>query len=364
MGNISYRCPNCGGEIGWDSGSKSFKCIYCSEEFAREDLVGINLSSLESEENVQHAVEVSEEESKFVETNDGTIGTQLVKYKCSNCQAELITEKSTAASICVYCGKPIIMTEQVIGDFSPKYIVPFEKTQEEAMNAFKAFMKKPLTPNNFVDSVTVDKVQGIYIPFWLFSGDVQMEAQFKSEKCTKETIRRSGNDRAIDRTWQVYNSYRRADVEFDGVPADGSKKTGDDAMQSIEPFDMSKAIEFDTAYLSGYLAERYDESADEVKDKIQNRLKDSAHDSLIDTVQFDRVETQDFKYDIKISQTDYVLLPTWLLYCTYNNKSYLFAMNGQTGKFIGNLPIDKKKLAIASIVTYVICMIILLIICG
>ena len=38
----------------------------------------------------------------------------------------------------------------------------------------------------------------------------------------------------------------------------------------------------------------------------------------------------------------YVLYPVWLLNTTWENKKYTFAMNGQTGKFVGDLPMDKK----------------------
>ena len=40
----------------------------------------------------------------------------------------------------------------------------------------------------------------------------------------------------------------------------------------------------------------------------------------------------------------YALLPVWLLSTQWKGKNYLFAMNGQTGKLIGDLPIDSKRL--------------------
>ena len=39
----------------------------------------------------------------------------------------------------------------------------------------------------------------------------------------------------------------------------------------------------------------------------------------------------------------YSLLPVWMLHTRWNGNDYLFAMNGQTGKLIGDLPIDKGK---------------------
>jgi hypothetical protein len=42
-------------------------------------------------------------------------------------------------------------------------------------------------------------------------------------------------------------------------------------------------------------------------------------------------------------KTSYALYPVWLLNTTWNGKKYTFAMNGQTGKFVGDLPADKQQ---------------------
>jgi DNA-directed RNA polymerase subunit RPC12/RpoP len=343
MNNMTYLCPVCGAEIGWDAQANCFKCMYCDGEFTVDQLSGKNIDAAENAtpDNVQHAVAISEEEMSYTTTDDGTEGSDLVKYQCSHCFAEMITERATAATTCVYCGHPIVFTEQVVGDFAPKYVLPFEKTKEEAHKAFTDFMNKPLTPKDFKEECTIDKVQGIYIPFWLFSGRCDAVGRFETRTCIKE--RR--HDKKIHRTWDVYESLRKGANYFEHVPADGSSKTDDAAMQSIEPFDFSKLIEFNSAYLSGYLAERYDEDAEVQKPKIEERIKNTTHDKMVETCNFDRVRTEEFKHQIVYSGADYALLPTWLFYCTYKNKRYFFAMNGQTGKFIGNLPISLGKAA-------------------
>lgn len=350
MGNISYKCPECGAPINWVAEANCFRCMYCDGEYQASEIEGVNTDSLQKEEEIQHAEEISEDEAEFAESSDGTIGNDLVKYKCSHCFAELITERATAASICVYCGNPIVMTEQIVGDFTPKYVIPFEKTKEEAMQKFSKFMDKPLTPKDFKASVSVDKVQGIYIPFWLFSGKFNAEASFTCKKLTYEKNFDKENDDKIYRTWDVFKVQRKGYIPFKNITADASSKTEDIAMQSIEPYNYDKMIDFNPAYLSGYLAERYDENADEQKEKIADRIVNTGHDKLIDTCSsYNRIEEEDFKHEIQYDDVEYALLPTWLLYCTYKNKKYLFAMNGQTGKFIGNLPIDiKKALGIAA----------------
>ena len=56
--------------------------------------------------------------------------------------------------------------------------------------------------------------------------------------------------------------------------------------------------------------------------------------------------------DIIKSSSRYVMLPVWLLYTKYHGKDYLFGMNGQTGKMVGNLPLSVgKAAALAGIIT-------------
>ena len=37
----------------------------------------------------------------------------------------------------------------------------------------------------------------------------------------------------------------------------------------------------------------------------------------------------------------YALYPVWILNTTYEGKRYIFALNGQTGKTVGDLPVSK-----------------------
>lgn len=359
MANITYKCPECGAEIGWDGAAGCFKCIYCDGEFTAEQIHSINGEDLNNTEEITQPEELSEEEIDLfgMETDDGTEGTKLIKYKCPHCQAEMITEAATAATICVYCGQPVVLTGQIVNDFAPKWVVPFEKTKEEAMAKFKEFMHKPLTPKDFEAQVTVDKVQGIYIPFWLFSGKLEFDGTYSCKQCVKEvkhTVK--VNDSTIvkfKRDWDDYSSTRKGYGAFNDIPVDASSKTDDEAMQSIEPFDLSKKIAFNPAYLSGYLAERYDETSDVELPKIKDKIELTIHDKIVDEINFDRVSTSNFTTNLNIDEPEYALLPTWLLYCSYNNKKYLFAMNGQTGKFIGNLPIDKIKAGLIMLGTFI-----------
>ena len=277
-------------------------------------------------------------------SNDGTVGNDLVKYTCSHCGAEIITDRSTAATVCVYCGNAVIMGEQIIDNFSPDYVIPFKVPKTQVMDAFKKFSKKPLTPKDFNCDKVVDKMQGVYIPFWLYSGNC--EGSITAEGINTRTWT-SGNYRYTEKKY--YSVYRNGTLDFKAVPVDASSKTDDDAMDSIEPFDYSEMTAFNPGYLSGYLAERYDDDKDKCLPRAKERIENTTRDELRNTCNYNSVNVQSYEKHTEIKDVKYAMLPTWLLYTTYQDKHYFFTMNVQTGKFIGNLPISKGKLVAYSL---------------
>ena len=60
----------------------------------------------------------------------------------------------------------------------------------------------------------------------------------------------------------------------------------------------------------------------------------------------------------------YALMPVWLLNTKWNGKNYLFSVNGQTGKLVGDLPIDKVKLAFWFAGTWIVAAALALLILG
>lgn len=337
MANMSYKCLTCGAELFWKADQNAFVCDYCEDKFTLEQLEAAGQTGAVEETNVQKAEELMEGEAAV--STDGTVGNNLVKYTCSHCGAEIITDRSTAATICVYCGNSVIMGEQIIADFAPDFVIPFSVEKKKVMDAFKEFSKKPLTPKSFDCEKVVDKMQGVYIPFWLYSGSCKGDV---TAECYNEESHRQGNYKITKR--DIYAVRRRGTVNFKYVPVDGSSKTEDAAMDSIEPYDFKELKPFSPAYLSGFLAERYDEDKEKCYPRAQERIENTTLDLIKDSCKYDDIDVKHYDKNIKLGDTKYAMMPAWLLYTTYKDKKYFFAMNGQTGKFVGSLPIDYGKL--------------------
>lgn len=56
-------------------------------------------------------------------------------------------------------------------------------------------------------------------------------------------------------------------MTFEKVPVDASSKMPDDHMDSIEPYDYKKLKPFSTAYLPGYLADKFDVTVEQSRER-------------------------------------------------------------------------------------------------
>ncbi len=334
MANIQeYKCPCCGGAIQFDSTIQKMKCPYCDTEFEMEALQGYD-EALQQEKSDDMSWEMSSGSEWQAGETDG-----LRHYQCQSCGGEIVGDESMAASSCPYCGNPIVLMGQFSGELRPDYIIPFKLDKKAAKEALmKHVSGKRLLPKIFKDQNHIDEIKGIYVPFWIFDSDAEADIRYRATRV------RSWSDSNYHYTETSFYMVNRAGgLGFEHVPVDGSSKLADDLMESVEPFDFSAAVPFQTAYLAGYLADKYDVSEEDCIARANQRAKQSAEDCLRATVQgYNSVVPEQTSVSLQNGSAKYVLYPVWILNTNWNGEQYRFAMNGQTGKFVGNLPLDKK----------------------
>ena len=327
-----YKCPCCGGAIEFDSESQNMKCPYCDTEFEMETLKSYD-EALKSEGN----------DDMHWETNAGgewqageTDGMRV--YSCKSCGGEIVGDETTAATECPFCGNPVVMMGQFSGALKPDYVIPFKLDKEAAKKALnKHYEGKRLLPKVFKDQNHIDAIKGVYVPFWLFDTDAEANIRYKATRV------RAWSDSNYNYTeTSFYSVLRGGNIGFERVPVDGSTKMADDLMESIEPYDFSQAVDFQTAYLAGYLADKYDVDAEQSIERANERIKKSTESAFASTVNgYASVIPENTNIRLQNGKAKYALYPVWLLNTTWNGQKYTFAMNGQTGKLVGDLPMDK-----------------------
>ena len=327
-----YKCPGCGGAVTFDVLSQKMKCSFCETEYEVDELEAMGAeadtpSSGEEQQDYGGQWEPGE--------TDG-----MRSYVCHSCGGEIVGDENTSATICPFCGNPVVMAGNVTGLLKPDLVIPFQLDKKAAKAAYEKHLEgKKLLPRVFKSENHIDKITGIYVPFWLYSADAQGDMHYQA------TRTRTWSDSKNIYTETSYYAVRRSGtLHFDAVPVDGSVKMDDTLMESIEPFDSSKAVEFRTAYLAGYLADKFDVDAEAGAPRAGQRMRQSTEKYFDNTVTgYATVVKESGTVRLANSSVKYALYPVWLLNTTWNGTKYTFAMNGQTGKMVGDLPVDKKE---------------------
>lgn len=334
---LDNKCPNCKAPIFFNPNLGKWKCEYCDSEFTLEEIQNkTNASKIENNE-------VPKKKEKEIVEEDNT---NYISYRCENCRAEIITDEATAATFCLYCGNTAILKNKLTGKFAPNYVIPFKIPKEKAIEAFKNLSKgRPFVPKDFNAEKNIEKIKGLYVPFWLF--DVSVSG---SLNCDATSITSWTNGDRVYTKKDIYKLYRTGSMKFNNIPADGSTRFDDKIMNSIEPFNFNELVPYNHAYLSGFFAEKYDTEADTVSKIACNRAKETAKDTMYnDSHGFSTKIITNNSLAPEVIEHKYVLLPVWMVNVKYQNKYYIFAMNGQTGEFIGNIPLNTGKVILWTI---------------
>lgn len=330
-----YKCPSCGGALEFDSQSQKLKCPFCDSEFDVETLNEIAETStkIETQDNMDGWS--TDIQSKWSENEDA-----LIAYICKSCGGEVLADANTGVTTCPYCGNNVVINEKFSNALKPDLIIPFKLDKKAAKEAYLNHLSnKKLLPRQFKSESHIDEIKGIYVPFWLYDADVDGAVKYSATRTRHWSTKKYNYTET-----KHYELYREGGVAFENIPVDASSKMPDDLMDSLEPFDLADAVDFNTAYCAGYLADKYDVPVDDTIPRINIRVKHSTENAFKDTIteHYDTIAVNDSYIDLKNGNAKYALLPVWLLNTNWNGEKYIFAMNGQTGKFVGNLPMDKK----------------------
>ena len=328
-----YKCPCCGGAIEFNSAVQKMKCPYCDTEFEMDTLKGYDKELKEEAED-----DMTWDTTAGGEWQDGETDG-LHSYVCNSCGGEIVGDDTMAATSCPFCGNPVVLMGQFKGDLRPDYIIPFKLDKKAAKAGFEKHLSgKRLLPKVFKSQNHIEEIKGVYVPFWLFDADADGEVRYNATKV------RMWSDSEYDYTeTKYYRLYRKGHVRFENIPVDGSSKMPDDMMESIEPYDLKDAVDFQTAYLAGFLADKYDVDADSSIERANTRVKKSTEDAFMTNCgKYDTVTCEDSAVQIQNGTAKYALYPVWILNTKWKGENYSFAMNGQTGKFVGNLPENKS----------------------
>ncbi len=330
MAVVSYKCPSCGAGIEFNAEKQLFKCEYCLSEYTEEQIAAQTKD-----------IDDANSEKPTNDTDNEEFCNELLSYSCKNCGAEVFADKNTVAEFCYYCHNPVVCDGRLGGELKPQLIVPFAYDKAAAEKRFLQFAKKKwFVPRDFFAEKQVEKIQGIYYPFWLADVDVTASSHADAQNV---------------RTWKVgknlytetsyYKLFRSGDIHFEDVTTGAFDSESKAMLEGILPYPSEALKEFSMAYLSGYIAKKRTAENTGVSGEVKSRITEYSASLLKETMTgYNSVWQQGTNVKMNKVIWDYALLPLWILTYNKGGRIYTYAMNGHTGKVYGELPISGKKL--------------------
>lgn len=310
------KCPNCNGAITYDPALADFMCQFCGSIFLTKDFVFPEADAKEgSGEDMDYAGD--------------TMECQI--YHCTSCAAQLIINDVESATFCAYCGQPTIVFDRVARKRRPDFILPFSVPKKEAVPIIRKRLNEGEYVPKEIKEFRVDTLRGIYVPFWLFDINCH-DNQYLTGKV--------GNGKSA----RSYLYYREAEHTFEKITVDASRTFHDDSSIRLEPYDMKDLKPFSPGYLSGFYADCSDEFMEVMKFTATERAKKMFNLEIKETVVANSVKVKSSAGIYKVTGQYYAMLPVWFLVLRYHETPYTIMVNGQTGKMVGAVPVERKKL--------------------
>ena len=367
------RCANCGGVLEYSAELNKMVCSFCGNSYTIDELnqkeKEVEETKVEKPAQTQPAnsenrivtgptIFTLKNSSGFASDEVGDYNTILKKkneekakeesrmhasvkmqiMRCTACGAELAVNGTETSTFCAYCGQATVVQDRVDDYLKPDYIIPFKVTRDTAEKIIRTQLNKGFFVPKGIKNFEVEKIRGIYVPYWLFDMHYSDRQFYKySKKQGKTTVTRY--------------EYFEAKTFFKQLTLDASLNLNDDSSARLEPYDMRQLVDFDMAYLSGYYSDRFDVGVADITGNAVLRAGELFNEQAMKEIKHKTGKLVKQDPDFNVSKTEYALLPAWFLSFKYDDKPYTILVNGQTGKMVGAVPYVKAKAYAIFIVT-------------
>ncbi len=322
---LTYKCPNCDAGLVFSAEKQAFVCDFCLSEFSEVELRDTGAAEREEERQKREA----------------EFEAEIDEYHCPSCGAEIIAQKNTAADFCYYCHNPIVLADKVTGVLRPTKIIPFRFSKEEAIERFLKFARsKWFVPRGYFSGEHIEKMSGVYYPFWVTDADTDGAMRALGKKVRTW---RSGDYRYTET--KSFAVYRQGRIHFEDITTSAISTEDKAMLEGILPYPLDDYQDFATPYLQGFVAKKRDIEREAVGTEVKGRMTGYGEQILRSTAPgYSSLCTQSMDLSILSSHWEYSLMPIWILTYKKKEKTFVYAMNGSTGKVYGELPVSIPKL--------------------
>lgn len=317
-----YECPNCAGNLKFDISRQQLYCEYCHTQ--------LDPYCVSREKDAQ-------------ETDSPSGEYEVTVFTCPQCGGQIISEDTTAATFCSFCGGSVILDSRISRERRPVKIIPFTKTKEDCRAAYGRMLRRAVfAPKALKDEALIGKFRGIYMPYWVYSLEKKGEISF-----TGKATGRSGDYQTTDH----YQLSCEVEENYQGLAFDASSTFSDSLSNAIGPFDLRKGKEFAPSFLCGFYGDTSDVGkevyhSDAEEFVIQDAGCILAKDPVCKKYHAGQEEDRNaFRNALRPSDStaELAMLPVWFLAYQNGSRVSYAVVNGQTGKAAADLPVDGKR---------------------
>lgn len=300
-----FKCKNCDGNMVYNVEERKMQCPYCSSMDTEHIMPGRTM-------NV-----------------------------CDCCGAEIPIGQYESAGKCLACSQYVIFDERVSGQYKPNKIIPFKVGKQQAKTIIRReYEKKLYAPDSFLEEANLEKIEGTYVPFWLY--DFKSNFDFRG---TGTRVRIWTCDKVEYTETAYFSVHRNFDAFFRKMPVDASLAMPDKIMDLMEPYEYAYMENFDPKYMSGFSGEIYSAGAKVFEIRAAEKVREDAEKLLTKALSgYSDITPLKKKLTSANVGIEYVLLPVWKYVYNYRGVKYEYYINGQTGKVVGDAPKSMAKM--------------------
>ena len=349
-----YPCAACGAQAEWNPGRQLLVCPFCgtSAPFT------INPDGTIVENDLAAALRAAPADERGWLVERRTV-------KCQSCKAVSVFDPARVGQNCDFCGSPKLLDYQEIkAPIRPQSLLPFKVTEAHVRDQIRRwYAGKWLAPGSLKRMALIDRVKGVYVPYWTFDAHVvcPWRADAGHYYYTTETYRDNQGRTQTRRVRHVRWEPAAGEVQhfFDDEPVPGTHGVSLRLLKEIEPFPTSELVPYDTAFLSGFVVEHYQLVLQEASQQSEVSMTHQLEEMCAREIPGDTYRNLEIRPVFSARTFKHILVPVWLLSYTYGNRAWQVVVNGYTGAIAGEYPKSAWKIALLVLAVLIVMLFVL-----
>ena len=345
-----HACAACGAQAVWNPAKQLLVCPFCGT--AAPFVVDAASGALVENDLAQALRDLPDEARGWL--------TERRTVQCQSCKAVSVFDPERVGQNCNFCGSPALVDyTEIKAPIRPQALLSFKIPESQVREQIRRwYASKWLAPGALKSRALIDRVRGVYIPYWTFDAHAvcPWTAEAGHYYYTSETYRDNRGQTLTRQVRHVRWEPAAGEVRhfFDDEPVPGTQGVSHELLKQVEPFPTAELVPYDTAFLSGFVVEHYQIVLLEAAGHSQEAMARQLFEMAASAIPGDTYRNLDIRPVFSGRTFKHILVPVWLLSYLYGKTSYQVVVNGATGRIAGQYPKSAWKIALLVLLALIV----------